>query len=52
MKGKFILYAVLVTLISTVVSWSRLEAGGRGPGSTWSSSTGGGGGWAGGGGHK
>jgi hypothetical protein len=53
MKGKFILYALLVTLISTLVSWSRLESGSRGAGSVWRSQTGGaGGGSLGSGGHK
>jgi uncharacterized membrane protein YgcG len=60
MKWKFILYALVVSMLCTTASWSKLLArddynsgSGRG-GSSWSSNTGdGGGSWGGGGGgHK
>ena len=61
MNGKFILYAVLVSILCTTASWGRMQPGpssngsrsGAG-GSSWSSNTGGGS-WSGGssgGGHK
>jgi hypothetical protein len=63
MKGKFMAYALVVTMLSTAFSWGRLFSsasnsgmsnGSRG--SSWTTNTGGGGGaWgggAGGGGHK
>lgn len=62
MNFKFILYALMVSLLSTTVSWGKFLSSasnsGRtsGRGSSWSSNTGSGGGsWgggAGGGGHK
>jgi uncharacterized membrane protein len=64
MNGKFLLYAIVVSLLSTTLSWSRmLSSFGNAnsyrsgySGSSWGSTTGGGGGsWgggAGGGGHK
>ena len=67
MKGKFLLYAILVSLLSTVISWGQFFASlapstSSGRGSNWSTRTGTGGGvWgngtggtsgAGGGGHK
>lgn len=66
MKGKFIIYAVVVSLFTTVVSWGQFFASLAGPStsskSSWSSRTGTGGGtwgngtggtWGGGGsGHK
>ena len=55
MTGKFIVYALLVSLICTILSWSELADGGSRSsaraGSTWSSNSGSTGGW-GGGGHK
>jgi uncharacterized membrane protein YgcG len=54
MKGKFIVYALLVSLVSTILSWSEVASGGgsrTGSGSSWSSNSGGGS-WGGGGGHK
>jgi hypothetical protein len=55
MKGKFILYALVVTFLSTVFSWgSMVGASTSAGGSTWSSHSRGGysGGFSGGGGHK
>lgn len=57
MKFRFVLYALVVTLVSTMGSWSSMiGAGTRGGGSSWSSgshSSGGyGSGYGGGGGHK
>jgi uncharacterized membrane protein YgcG len=63
MNLKFILYALLISLISSTASWSRMLAGaeaaagaGSRSGSSWSSNTGGGGwssgGGSSGGGHK
>jgi hypothetical protein len=62
MNGKFLIYALVVSLASTAISWGRLlsapSSAGSGyrSGSSWGSTTGGGGGsWgggAGGGGHK
>jgi hypothetical protein len=55
MKGKYLLYAVVVTLISTVFSWgSMVDTPGSSGGSSWSSHSRGGysGGYTGGGGHK
>jgi hypothetical protein len=63
MNGKFLVYALVVSLLSTGVSWTKLlsvpsssgSSWGSGyGGSSWSSNTGGGGGsWGGGsGGHK
>jgi uncharacterized membrane protein YgcG len=53
MNIKYILYALVVTLTTTAVSWGKLAGSssntGR-PGSSWSSS--GGGYYGGGGGHK
>lgn len=62
---KFILYAVLVSILCTTASWGRMQPGsagdiarsGGGSGSSWSSRTGGGswgagGGGGSGGGHK
>lgn len=61
MNVKFILYALLISIISSGASWGRMLAGpglsdsggssGSRGGSSWSSSTGSGGG-GGGGGHK
>ncbi|MGZ5834042.1 MAG: hypothetical protein ACXWKJ_19860 [Telluria sp.] len=58
--NRFLLYAIAVTLVSTIATWgsmlSSAGSGGRGSGSGWSSyNTGGGGtygGGYGGGGHK
>ncbi|MGZ3254678.1 MAG: hypothetical protein ACXU7D_10260 [Burkholderiaceae bacterium] len=59
MRSKFLIYAVMVTVLSTGISWKRYfasEANDRnysssGRGSSWGSNTGGG--WGGGGGgHK
>lgn len=55
MSGKFIIYALLVSLVCTILSWGELTDGSSGSyrsgsGSTWSSNSGGG--WGGGGGHK
>ncbi|MFZ6751096.1 hypothetical protein [Undibacterium sp. Ren11W] len=59
MKTKFFIYAMLVTLLTSGVSWSRFLFSSRnaGSGSSWSSSSGSSGGsWGsgsgGGGGHK
>ena len=60
MNRTFLVYAVFVTVLSTVGSWGRLFRsignGEAGAGSSWTSTTGGGGGsyggGAGGGGHK
>jgi hypothetical protein len=59
MKNKFFIYAMLVTVLSSSVSWGRLLFSSRnaGSGSSWSSSSGSSGGsWGsgsgGGGGHK
>jgi hypothetical protein len=65
MNGKFILYALCVSLVSTVMSWGRMVSSATDSsssyrsgysGSNWGSTTGGGGGsWGGGGGgggHK
>jgi hypothetical protein len=61
MKGKFLMYAIIVALGSSVMSWGSLAAragGGSGSGNSWHSYSSGpgysGGGWAGasGGGHK
>ena len=56
MNGKFIVYALLVSLVCTALSWSTLVDGGgsyrSGSGSTWSSNSGYSGGSWGGGGHK
>ena len=61
MKGKFMTYAVIVVLLSSLASWTglaRRATGGRGSGNSWYSGASGpgysGGGWAsgGGGGHK
>jgi uncharacterized membrane protein YgcG len=56
MKKNFLLYAVLVTMFSTVASWTSLVgASTRGSGgSSWTSHSRGGysGGFSGGGGHK
>jgi uncharacterized membrane protein len=62
MKGKFMVYALVVTMLSTAFSWGRLFASASNSGnpnsrgSSWTTNTGGGGGaWgggAGGGGHK
>lgn len=57
MKGKFIVYAFLVSLVCTALSWSTFTDGGGGSssyrsGSTWSSNSGVSGGSWGGGGHK
>jgi hypothetical protein len=55
MKGKFFLYALVVTLLSTVFSWgSMVNASTSSGGSSWSSHSRGGysGGYTGGGGHK
>lgn len=55
MKAKFVVYALLISLVSTVISWSRLTSSNTAwsssrSGSTWSSSSGS---WGGsGGGHK
>lgn len=58
MNGKYIFYAVCVTIVSTVISWVSLFGSstntGR-PGSGFSSGSSGGGSWgngSGGGGHK
>ena len=55
---KFWIYGIAVVFVSTVLSWSNMDSGGRGGvgrgyggGSAWSSNTGGGS-WGGGGGHK
>jgi len=59
MNGKFIVYALIVSLACTVISWGKLLSSGgpggntwsnAGSGSTWSSNSGSWGG--GGGGHK
>jgi hypothetical protein len=61
MNKKFLAYAIIVALLSSLASWSsfaRRAAGGLGSGNSWHSSSSGpgysGGGWAtgGGGGHK
>jgi hypothetical protein len=55
MNSKFFLYAVIVTVITTVASWGNLMgAASRSGGSSWSSVSRGGysGGYTGGGGHK
>jgi len=61
MKGKFLIYALLVSLFFTAISWSELlssptnDSKGRKlftRGSSWGSNTGGDGGSWGGGGHK
>lgn len=59
MNGKFIIYALLVTALSTCSNWGRMAmmagtTGGSSGGSSWSSSTGSSGGsWSSsGGGHK
>jgi hypothetical protein len=55
MKGKFLLYALAVSFLSTVFSWgSMLKASTTSGGSSWSSHSRGGysGGYTGGGGHK
>jgi hypothetical protein len=53
---KFILYALVVTVVTSCSSWARLSDNDSPRGSTWSSHTGGGGGsfggGSGGGGHK
>jgi uncharacterized membrane protein YgcG len=53
MNNKYFIYALVVTLITTTVSWSRMFSSttSTGRGSTWSSGTGSGG-YYGGGGHK
>jgi hypothetical protein len=54
MHGKFIIYAVIVSLITTVSSWGKLMSGSGGTsggGSSWSSSSGGSS-WGSGGSHK
>lgn len=54
MTGKFIIYALMVSLVCTILSWGELADGGGSSsrsGSSWSSNTGSGGSW-GGGGHK
>ena len=56
MNGKYVAYALLVIVASTLISWtSMITSFSRpsGTGSTWSSGSGSsGGGWGGGGGHK
>jgi uncharacterized membrane protein YgcG len=61
MNNKFLAYAIIVALLSSLASWSSLArraTGGQGSGNSWHSGTSGpgysGGGWAsgGGGGHK
>jgi hypothetical protein len=57
MRTKFLTYAVIVLLLSSMASWgsmSRRAMGGQGSGNSWHSGGYGGGGWAsgGGGGHK
>jgi len=61
MNGKFIVYAIMVSLTSTLASWGRMTTGAIGTsrsytsgytGSTWNSTTGGGSWGGGGGGHK
>ncbi|WP_158597842.1 hypothetical protein [Noviherbaspirillum saxi] len=55
MRGKFIIYGLIVSLTCTIVSWNKLLSGSSvwsntGSGSSWSSSSGS---WSGGsGGHK
>lgn len=55
MKNKFFVYAVLVTVLSSGVSWSRFIASasnsGNSSGSSWNTRSGGSS-WGGGGGHK
>ena len=53
MNTKYLLYAIVVTAVSTIISWSSMigsSSPSSGRGSSWSS-TGGGGGYSGGG-HK
>jgi len=52
MNNKYFIYALVVTLITTTVSWSRMfsSATSTGRGSSWSSGSGGY--YGGGGGHK
>jgi len=56
MKKNFLLYAILVTMFSTVASWTSLVGAstGGGSGSSWTSQSRGGysGGWSGGSSHK
>ena len=57
MKNAFLIYAVIVVLFSSTMSWRAMlgsATGGSGSGGSWSSHSTGGGGWAssGGGGHK
>ena len=54
MRTKFILYAILVTFITTVICWVSMASSGRsGGGNSWRShSYGGGSGGYSGGGHK
>lgn len=54
MNGKYLAYAILITVVSTVISWTSMFASFSRPssgGSTWSSGSSSGG-WGGGGGHK
>ena len=57
MKNAFLIYAAIVVLFSSAMSWRVMlgsATGGSGSGGSWSSYSTGGGGWAssGGGGHK
>ena len=54
MNTKYFLYAILVTAVTTVISWSSMigsSSSSSGRGSSWSSHSGSGGGYSGGG-HK
>lgn len=52
MRSKFLLYAIVVVLVTTIISWVSMASSTRlGSGSSWRSHSYGGG-YSGGGGHK
>lgn len=55
MKNKFFAYAMVVTVLSSGVSWTKFissTSNNNSSGSNWSSRSGSGSSWGGGGGHK
>jgi hypothetical protein len=59
MRGKYLAYSIIITLVCSLVNWSGLAhraTGGQGSGNSWHSWSSGpgytGGGWGGSGGHK
>jgi len=53
MRTKFLLYAIVVALVTTILSWSSMFGSvSKGGGNSWRSHSYGGGGYSGGGSHK